>query len=231
MKKILSLLLVGIMMLSSISVFATEANNNIIGGTPAAPETKASELISLGILKGDPDGNMRLDGGITRAEATALITRMNANYNEILKDYQYRPTFDDIENHWAAKEITFAHESALVEGTSETTFEPDKNVTVQEFTKMLITLLGYKEMAEQQGGFPHGYMMTGSRLGLFSGLYLEGPDNVSRGTVAAILVNSLDVPLMRMSGFDFSENTAEFIIMDGKNGVELETFRTILEAK
>ena len=31
----------------------------------------------------------------------------------------------------------------------------------------------YKEMAEQQGGFPHGYMMTGSRLGLFSGLYLE----------------------------------------------------------
>ena len=231
MKKILSFVLVGIMMLSSISVFATEANNNIIGGTPAAPETKASELISLGILKGDPDGNMRLDDGITRAEATALITRMNANYNEILKDYQYRPAFDDIENHWAAKEITFAHESALVEGTSETTFEPDKNVTVQEFTKMLITLLGYKEMAEQQGGFPHGYMMTGSRLGLFSGLYLEGPDNVSRGTVAAILVNSLDVPLMRMSGFDFSENTAEFIIMDGKNGVELETFRTILEAK
>ena len=228
MKKILSLLLVGIMMLSSISVFATEANNNIIGGTPAAPETKASELISLGILKGDPDGNMRLDDGVTRAEATALITRMNANYNEILKDYQYRPTFDDIENHWAAKEITFAHESALVEGTSETTFEPDKNVTVQEFTKMLITLLGYKEMAEQQGGFPHGYMMTGSRLGLFSGLYLEGPDNVSRGTVAAILVNSLDVPLMKQSGF--GANT-EYIVMDGKNGVELETFRTILEAK
>lgn len=230
MKKILSFVLVGIMMLSSISVFATETNN-IIGGTPAAPETKASELISLGILKGDPDGNMRLDDVITRAEATALITRMNANNNDILNDYLYRPTFNDIENHWAAKEITFAHENALVEGTSETTFEPDKNVSVQEFAKMLITLLGYKEMAEQQGGFPHGYMMTGSRLGLFAGLYLEGPDDVSRKTVAVMLVNSLDVPLMRMSGFDFSENMAEFIIMDGKNGVELETFRTILEEK
>lgn len=229
MKKLLSLVLVGIMMLSSISVFAAEANNNIIGGgTPAATETKASELISLGILKGDPDGNMRLDDVITRAEATALITRMNANNNDILNDYLYRPTFNDIENHWAAKEITFAHENALVEGTSERTFEPDKNVSVQEFAKMLITLLGYKEMAEQQGGFPHGYMMTGSRLGLFAGLYLEGPDDVSRKTVAAMLVNSLDVPLMKQSGF--GANT-EYIVMDGKNGVELETFRTILEAK
>ena len=229
MKKLLSLVLVGIMMLSSISVFAAEANNNIIGGgTPTATETKASELISLGILKGDPDGNMRLDDVITRAEATALITRMNANNNDILNDYLYRPTFNDIENHWAAKEITFAHENALVEGTSERTFEPDKNVSVQEFAKMLITLLGYKEMAEQQGGFPHGYMMTGSRLGLFAGLYLEGPDDVSRKTVAAMLVNSLDVPLMKQSGF--GANT-EYIVMDGKNGVELETFRTILEAK
>ena len=145
-----------------------------------------------------------------------------------MNDYLYRPTFNDIENHWAAKEITFAHENALVEGTSETTFEPDKNVSVQEFAKMLITLLGYKEMAEQQGGFPHGYMMTGSRLGLFAGLYLEGPDDVSRKTVAAMLVNSLDVPLMKQSGF--GANT-EYIVMDGKNGVELETFRTILEAK
>ena len=229
MKKLLSLVLVGIMMLSSISVFAADANNNIIGGgTPAATETKASELISLGILKGDPDGNMRLDDVITRAEATALITRMNANNNDILNDYLYRPTFNDIENHWAAKEITFAHENALVEGTSETTFEPDKNVSVQKFAKMLITLLGYKEMAEQQGGFPHGYMMTGSRLGLFAGLYLEGPDDVSRKTVAAMLVNSLGVPLMKQSGF--GANT-EYIVMDGKNGVELETFRTILEAK
>lgn len=229
MKKLLSLVLVGIMMLSSICVFAAETNDNIIGdGTPAATETKASELISLGILKGDPDGNMRLDDVITRAEATALITRMNANNNDILNDYLYRPTFNDIENHWAAKEITFAHENALVEGTSETSFEPDKNVSVQEFAKMLISLLGYKEMAEQQGGFPHGYMMTGSRLGLFAGLYLEGPDDVSRKTVAAMLVNSLDVPLMKQSGF--GANT-EYIVMDGKNGVELETFRTILEAK
>ena len=231
MKKILSFALAGIMMLSGISVFATDTNNNVDGATPAALETKAAELISLGILKGDPDGNMRLDDIITRAEATALITRMNANYNDALKDYLYRPVFNDIESHWAAKEITFACENAFAEGTSETTFEPDRNVTVQEFVKMLIILLGYKEMAEQQGEFPHGYMLTASRLGLFSGLYLDGPDDVSRKTVAAMLVNSLDVPFMRMSGFNFSEKTAEFIIMDGKNGVGLETFRTILEAR
>ena len=83
-------------------------------------------------------------------------------------------------------------------------------------------------MAEQQGGFPHGYMMTGSRLGLFKDLYLEGPDDVTRVTVAVMLVNSLDVPLMKQSGF--GANT-EYIVMDGKNGVALETFRTNLAIK
>lgn len=218
MKKLLSLVLVGIMMLSSMSVFATDKD-------------AATELMGYEILKGDPDGNLRLDDVITRAEAIVLITRMNANYNDILKDYSFTPAFNDIENHWAAKEITFAHGETLIKGTSETTFEPERNVTVQEFAKMLVSLLGYRERAELQGSFPQGYMRDANRLGLFKGLNLEGPDDISRGAVVTMLANSLDVPLMRASGFNFSEMTAEFIIMDGQNGVALETLRTILESK
>ena len=231
MKKLLSLILVGIMMLSSISVFATEkavASDNIIGGTPVAFETEASELVSLGILKGDPDGNLRLDDVITRAEATALITRMNANYNDILKDYIYRPTFDDVENHWAAKEITFAHENALVGGISETTFEPDKNVTAQEFLKMIVCLLGYKEAAEKKAPDYIGYILQASQSGITKDVPLITDKPLTRRQAVKIICNSLDVPLMKQSGF--GANT-EYIVMDGKNGVPLETFRTIWEAK
>ena len=202
--------------------------DRIIELKPAPATAAVNELFTYGIMKGDPDGNPRPTDEITRAEAVALLVRTNANYNEFLKDYLYRPTFDDIESHWAAREISFAFDNGLVEGTSETTFEPERKVTIQEFAKMLVTLLGYKERAEQQGGFPHGYIMTASSLGLMDNLNSETTKNALRKEVALMIVNSLDVPLMKQSGF--GANT-EYIVMDGKNGVALETFRTILETK
>ena len=116
----------------------------------------------------------------------------------------------------------------MAEVTYKTQFEPEKNVTVQEFAKMVVTLLGYKETAEQQGGLPHGYMITAHRLGLFDSLYLEGVSDISRGEAAVILSNALDVPLMKQSGFGAE---IEFRIMDGKDGEPLETLRTIIESK
>ena len=202
--------------------------DRIIELKPAPATAAVNELFTYGIMKGDLDGNPRPTDEITRAEAVALLVRTNANYNEFLKDYLYRPTFDDIESHWAAREISFAFDNGLVEGTSETTFEPERKVTIQEFAKMLVTLLGYKERAEQQGGFPHGYIMTASSLGLMDNLNSETTKNALRKEVALMIVNSLDVPLMKQSGF--GANT-EYIVMDGKNGVALETFRTIFETK
>ena len=202
--------------------------DRIIELRPAPATAAVNELFEYGIMKGDPDGNPRPTDEITRAEAVALLVRTNANYNDILKDYLYRPVFDDVGNHWAAREISFAYDNGLVEGTSETTFEPERKVTIQEFVKMIVTLLGYKERAGQQGGFPHGYIMTASSLGLMDNLNKETTKNALREDVALMIANSLDVPLMKQSGF--GANT-EYIVMDGKNGVAIETFRTILEAK
>ncbi len=187
-----------------------------------------NELIKYSVIGGDPDGSLRLADTITKAEAAVMIVRINSNYNEILRGHSYIPAFDDIKNHWAEKEITFAVENDLAEVTYKTQFEPEKNVTVQEFAKMVVTLLGYKETAEQQGGLPHGYMITAHRLGLFDSLYLEGASDISRGEVAVILVNALDVPLMKQTGFGAE---VEFTVMDGKEGAPLETLRTIIESE
>lgn len=215
MKKLLSLVLAVAIALLNISVFAQEKD-------------PATELKGYGILKGDPDGNMRLEDSITRAEATALITRTNANYNNILENYSFTPFFSDTQNHWAEREITFAHQNALVEGRNDTPFEPEKDVTIEEFAKMLVTLLGYEEKAERLGGFPNGYVMTASSLGLMDNLNKTTSENALRKDVVLMIANSLDVPLMKQSGFGAN---VEYTIMDGKNGVMLETFRTILESK
>jgi len=209
-------------------------NNNEIIVLQPSPEAKAmNELFNYGILKGDPDGNQRPNDTITRAEAAALIIRANANFNEIFGKYSFKPVFNDIENHWAAKEISFAYENTFVEGTSETTFEPDKSVSVVEFAKMLVMLLGYNDKAKQQGEFPDGYVSTATSLGIMDNLSKGTTENALRSDAALMLTNALDVPIMRVSGISFAGSvpTTEYIVMDGKNGTELETLRTIIESK
>ena len=180
-----------------------------------------------GILKGDPDGNMRLDDNITRSEAIALLIRANAEMNEIAQREILDIKFEDIEGHWAIQEINFAHQNGLIDGTSETTFEPEKNVTNTEFIKMIVTLLGYKPMAERMG-YPQGYVITANQKGITEGLDLNLNDNALRGDIVKMISNSLDVPMMVQSGFGAYE---EYKVMDGKNGVNLVTLRTILEGK
>lgn len=182
----------------------------------------AEELKTLGIMNGDPNGDMRLNDGLTRAEATALIIRA----------YGYdADTFDvggidftDMDGHWAYKEVAFAKAAGLIDGMGETTFEPDKYITIQEFIKMTITLIGYKPKAEVQGGYPHGYLMTADALGLLDGIETETANVALRKEAAMIISNTLDVPLMQQTGFGSSE---EFTVMDGENDTQLLTLRII----
>lgn len=221
MKKLLKIVLVGVMVLSlcfSI-VSANEIDTDL--------EHSVAELKKYDILKGDPDGNMRLEDNITRAEAIALLIRANAELNEIAQNEVFDIKFDDIKGHWAVREISFAEQNGLIDGTSKTTFEPERNVTNTEFIKMIVTLLGYKPLAEQMG-YPQGYVITANQRGITDGLNLNLDNDAVRGDIVKIIVNSLDVPMMVQSGFGAYE---EYKVMDGKNGVKLVTLRTILEGK
>jgi len=51
-------------------------------------------------------------------------------------------TFRDIKGHWAESSICEAFEIGLVEGQSETTFQPQANITRVEFVAMLLRTLG-----------------------------------------------------------------------------------------
>ncbi len=226
MKRIISVVLVGVMTLSMCfgSVLAKDSAGDV---SIIELEQSVNELKGYGILKGDPDGNMRLEDNITRAEAIVLIIRANAELNEIAQNEVFDVKFTDIENHWAANEISFAMQNGLVDGTSETTFEPEREVTNAEFIKMLVTLLGYKPMAERMG-YPQGYVMVASQNGLTNGINLNLDAEAVRGDVVKMIANSLDVPMMVQRGFGAYE---EYTVMDGKNGVKLSTLRTILEEK
>lgn len=226
MKKIILMALVGVMVLSLCfgAVFAESLSDE---KDALQLENSVNELKKYDILKGDPDGKMRLEDCITRAEAIAFIIRANAEMNEIAQKETFNIKFEDVENHWAVREISFAHQNGLIDGTSETTFEPERNVSNAEFIKMLVTLLGYEPKAEIMG-YPQGYVMVATQNGITNGMDIELDADAVRGDVVKMIANSLDIPIMQQTGFG---EHLEYAVMDGKNGLKLITLRTILEGE
>lgn len=141
MKKLISLLVLMSIVMSFAGFTVSSAREDI----PTMTETDgvACGLSELGVLKGTGAG-LELDRNITRAEAVALIFRVH--YENTGAIGLPSPEFDDLDNHWAYKEVTAAKKLGIVEGVGGRLFEPDRIVTGREFAKMLMSTLGYKEI-------------------------------------------------------------------------------------
>lgn len=213
MKKILSIVLASLLMLGSFNVFATDT----------------AELEKYEIIKGDPDGNMRLNDNLTRAEAVTLLTRLYG-FTPETSDAAPANKFPDMENHWACNAAMIAKGLRIVDTPEGEAFNPTENIAAEEFIKMVICLLGYQEVAEQEGGSPHGYLIKASQLGVTKGVSIATGRFVTRKDAVQMLSNSLDIPLMVMTSFSITEGN-KYTIMNGKNGVEYRSLRTMLEVK
>lgn len=145
MKKILSIFLAAVMLLTSSSIVLAEEKILTREEIPTLSDDSntAIGLNKLGILKGT-GSSFELDRTITRAEAVCLIFRIHPDNPSVLG--LPAPVFTDMDNHWAYKEVTAAKKIGLVDGTTETTFTPDRTVTGKEFTKILLSMLGYSEL-------------------------------------------------------------------------------------
>ena len=112
-----------------------------------------------------------------------------------------------------------AKDLGVDEGDENGNFNPESEITNEEIVKMLVNTLGYGTMAEMTGGFPGGYLMTSTRIGLTNGLVLETDVAAKRGDIAVMFCNALKIPLMVQISFSVDGDT-EYQILDGKNGVK-----------
>ena len=176
------------------------------------------DLAKYGIMQGDPDGNLRLDETVTRAEMAKMIVTSMCLGEGLIKT--------NTEAYWASGYINAAYQMGIINGKSETIFDPEANVTYEEAVKMLVCATGYAEMANANGGYPFGYMIIAGQRGFLKGLDVVATEDALRGDIAAMVNNTLDIPLMFQVGFGA---VTEFQIMDGENGNKLITLRTDLE--
>lgn len=145
MKKIISLLLCAALLVSG-TVFAA-----------ASPAEKAADwesseageiLKNLNVMLGMPDGQLKLDRNVTRAEALTLIERMTAPCFSKAGDVSL--PFEDMKDHWAKSTALRFYANGLVKGTSAFAFTPDRPVTGKEFTAILLRAMGYQDAEPAQ---------------------------------------------------------------------------------
>ena len=223
-------------------VYTPSAENKNAGGyidvdSSASYANAVGRLHDFGVMRGYEDGTFRPDRVVTRAEAAALICAAKNIHAEdivfvrdIFPEEAHHsaignygePLFSDVqENHWAYKFISYAAEMypAPVRGYEDGTFHPDSTVTYQEFIKMCVCLIGYGDMAEENGGYPHGYMMQAAQLGLTNGIRtVESDAGITRADAAVILENTLEAPILTVDGLEIDENgrvTEKSKMMDG----------------
>ena len=192
MKKLFALCLAAVLLLSlSIPCLAAEtmlARGEIPPLTVNSVE--AAGLKTLGILKGT-DSGMELDRNVTRAEAVMLIWRTTGTaFNDI---GYLEPSFSDISGHWAEDAIEKFYHAGFVDGTSETTFEPDRFVTGQEFVKILLTVMGY-EGVTLENAYEKGKEID-FLLNNFTKSVVFNNETLLRGDTARLCFNALTAKL------------------------------------
>ncbi|MFD7523225.1 S-layer homology domain-containing protein [Paenibacillus chitinolyticus] len=121
--------------------------------------------------------------------------------NSIYGILELNKTFSDIKGHWAESNITMLANKLVVDGVTNTTFQPDRSVTRAEFAAMLVRSLGiqntggsstFKDVASNQ--WYADVVATAAKLKLVDG-YEDGtfrPNNqITREELSAMVVRAL----------------------------------------
>ncbi|WP_214625857.1 S-layer homology domain-containing protein [Paenibacillus agaridevorans] len=100
-------------------------------------EQAIMELAESGIVTGYPDGSVRTEKNISRAEFITLIVRALAPQAEANK------VFADTEGHWAKEQISITYELGWISGLGDNRFGADEPLSREQMAVILMRLLGF----------------------------------------------------------------------------------------
>ncbi len=198
-KRVLALLTVMVMVLAFIPTAFAATDEAIL------------EVTSLGIVRGDGNGNLRLEDDVTRGEFATIVTRL-MGYDDIVIG---RGTiFSDVpESHVHSGAIALMSEFGYINGDGKGHFFPDNPITVQDCLKILVCATGYEMDAKAKGGYPSGYIAVATKFDMTKGLERSIRQNATRGDVIQMVYHALYVDILEpsvTSGGNYSKSGETF---------------------
>lgn len=159
----------------------------------AAYAPAALWLLWAGILRGDPDGQLRPAAALTRAELAAALARASGQLDPggPAAPRRTRWADDHLIPAWARPALALAEQGGWFPGARER-IEPDRPVTWREVAAAALAV------TENRGAGPDPVLAAG-RLGLWDALRAQGLDpvperQVTRGELAVALLAAALLP-------------------------------------
>ena len=157
-----------------------------------ACEGAVNVLSALGVVDGFTDGTYKPEQVVTRAQMAKLIVTALG-----VADYASAKTskFTDMSAAtWAIPYVEYASNLNIVNGVGNNKFNPNGNVTYEQAATMIVRALGYTDKCnEMNGTWPAIYIQKATALGLFNDVTNKGATGATRGDLAIMLYNALNV--------------------------------------
>lgn len=197
MKKIISVITTVLLLLGSFGMSGVYA-------APTYSDNVAPLLSELKIMQGDPDGNMRLNDFVSRAECTKIAVASSKYRDKVAIGSKTSPFKDVPAEHWGAPYITIAVKNGLCKGYLDATFKPGDTVTYEEALTMFLRVLDYSE-DDFGSSWPDGQIGIAKNIGLCDDLSKTTGEALTRRDIMIIVYNLLNTPAKNSANVYLSE--------------------------
>ena len=162
-----------------------------VSAAPVYTDNVAGLLAELKIMQGDPDGNMRYDDLVTRAECVKIAVAASAYRNTVATGSKTSPFSDVPYTHWSAPYISAGVKNGLCKGYLDASFRPDNTVLYEEAATMFLRILGYTD-ADFGSSWPDGQVGIARNIGILDNIDKSIGDALTRRDVATMVYNTLN---------------------------------------
>lgn len=189
-----------------------------------ARNTKYEEMLgvltALDIVKNSTEEPLEPDANVTRAEMVVMATKL-LKVNTIELSEEFDLFYDVSPEHEAYNEIIMAYKLGIISGVDNERFDPQGSVTYEQAIKILVSALGYETVAQQMGGYPHGYLATAMKIGLLDGVVAKDNMALTHSDIVKMVFNALEIDV-----FD-----ASYYLSGGDYVEQIQEGRTLLEER
>ena len=211
--KILSLTLAVFMLVGSLTFSTSAATFEDIDPAKDEALAEAVDMLSaLGVVKGTSDVTFSPKSTVTRQQMAAFIYRLMKG-GKSLEGGQNMTPFTDLRDSTFYGMISWASENGIIKGKSETKFDPEGKITLQDAYVMVVRALGYEN--EGPLNYPYDYIDIAERIGLNENLDAEitYTDRLMRSDIALIIYNAFYADMNETYKTPYKPNGSEKYVM------------------
>ncbi|MFX3651460.1 MAG: Ig-like domain-containing protein [Paenibacillus sp.] len=152
--------------------------------------------VSMGFIKGDPDGNVRAADPITRQELAVVLAQALG----LTLDKSVSASFTDVKStSWSAPSIQAVKKAGILQGDATGRFRPQAQITGQELVTVLVRATALAKQEVQGDSLPSDwkeastwaapYIRTAEKAEILS--EYQGPNKVKQGLVRGEAIGML----------------------------------------